>query len=58
MNTQEKLKALTKMVLENRSLAESDPINLLKFPEFKELYEDMGPTKYIAAIYYILDLYE
>jgi len=46
---------LVELVEFNRSLAENDPMNLLKFIEAKKAYEILGPKRFKNLIYCILD---
>ncbi len=52
------MKKIEKIVLANRSLAENDPINLLRFKECQEYFETQGPARFIEIVENILDLNE
>lgn len=44
-----------KLILRNRSLAENNPLNLLKFPKLKEYYLNLGEKAFIEYVYKVLD---
>lgn len=50
---------MVNLILKNRSLAENNPLNLLKIDgKFQALYESIGEKRFIDFVNGILDLYE
>lgn len=46
---------LKNLVLDNRSLAENDPMNLLKFEVAQKVFNEIGSTRYVSLVHRILD---